>query len=97
MGYPINHSVEGSVRRRETTSSAKASPLTERILPEFGHRIAIDSREGVFVVLRTDAEKGTVDVLRVSGMRQIEAGIPLSSVRVLSSQNWGDLFEEIDG
>jgi hypothetical protein len=68
----------------------------EKALPQIGHRIAIDSREGVFIVLRTHADRGTVDVLRVSGMRQIEAGIPLSSVQVLSGQKWADLFEKID-
>ena len=96
MGPTIDHSVESNSYRREAAATAKTSAPAEKTLPQFGHRIAIDNREGVFIVLRTDAENGTVDVLRVSGVRQIEASIPLSSVRVLSSQNWGDLSEKID-
>jgi hypothetical protein len=92
----INPNIEGAVHGREVSASAKATPPAEKALPQFGHRIAIDSREGVFIVLRTHADRGTVDVLRVSGMRQIEAGIPLSSVQLLDGQKWSDLCQKID-
>lgn len=91
MGPTVNPTVEDNVLRREL--SVPAIPPAERVLPQFGHRIAIDSREGVFIVLRAYPDQGTVDVLRISGVRQIEAGIPVSSVRILSGQNSGDLLE----
>ena len=52
-----------------------------------GERIQIDGRDGVFVVLRTDEDRGTVDVLQISGLRQIVGGIPLGTVRVLDELN----------
>jgi hypothetical protein len=52
-----------------------------------GERIQIDGREGVFLVLRTDQDRRTVDLLQISGLRQIVGGIPLGSIRVLDDRN----------
>ena len=94
LGPFVNPVLKDHVLHREL--SVTASQAAERVAPQFGHRIAIDSREGVFIVLRVDPDHGTVDVLRITGMRQIEAGIPVSSVRILSGQNSGDLLENAD-
>lgn len=52
-----------------------------------GEGIQIAARDGLFVVLGTDVDRGTVDVLQMSGIRRIETGVPLSSVRVLKGLN----------
>ena len=48
----------------------------------------------MFVVLRTDPERGTVDVLQMSGIRQIEGGVPLGTVRILKDR---DPLAELQG
>ncbi|KAA6457524.1 hypothetical protein DYQ86_22090 [Acidobacteria bacterium AB60] len=67
------------------------SGASEGAVPAVGSRIRIEARDGVFVVLRTDLERGTVDVLQISGQRQIEGGIALNSVRVVTPALWMDL------
>jgi len=59
----------------------------DKKLPQVGQGIQIDARDGVFVVLRTDPERGTVDVLQMSGIRQIEGGVPLGTVRILKDRD----------
>lgn len=93
MGPTIHPEVEGDIYRRDVTVTSAPGQIA---VPLSGHRIEIDGREGVFIVLRTDAERETVDVLRITGMRQIEAGIPMASARLLARQNSVDPFEKID-
>ncbi len=61
-----------------------ATEIAEVTIPRVGQGVRIDARDDVFVVLRTDLDRGTADVLRVSGVRQIEGGIPLGMMRILS-------------
>lgn len=78
-------SVESAIRTGREVE-AKTASVELGGLPA-GERIQIDGREGVFVVLRTDEDRGTVDVLQISGLRQIVGGIPRGSVRVLNNRN----------
>lgn len=80
MASFVNRSVEsGDLCRPECSEDAT--------LPKVGEGIQIAARDGLFVVLGTDVDRGTVDVLRMSGIRRIETGVPLGSVRVLKGLN----------
>lgn len=83
MGKSRDLSVETGIRngREVEAKTAEVGGLPA------GERIQIDGREEVFVVLRTDQDRGTVDVLQISGLRQIVGGIPVGSVRVLNDRN----------
>ena len=88
MGLEVKQDVGGSVFREvELAGDTTGGETQDRELPQIGQGIQIDARDGVFVVLRTDAERGTVDVLQISGIRQIEGGIPLGSVRILKDHD----------
>jgi hypothetical protein len=85
LGKSRDLSVETGIRNgREVEAKTCSEELGG--LPA-GERIQIDGREEVFVVLRTDRDRRTVDVLQISGLRQIVGGIPLASVRVLNDRN----------
>ena len=77
--------MEGSIRNAREVETKTGSEELGGLLA--GERIQIDGREGVFVVLRTDQDQRTVDVLQISGLRQIVGGIPMGSVSVLSDLN----------
>ena len=84
----IKQDMEKSVSQRHESADDKAvSHGTGRKFPQVGQGIQIDQRDGVFVVLRTDSDRGTVDVLQMSGIRQIEGGVPLGTVRVLQGRD----------
>jgi hypothetical protein len=49
-----------------------------RTIPAVGNRVRVKARDGVFVVLRVDADAGTADVLRCdSRLRKVDSGVPL--------------------
>jgi hypothetical protein len=80
-----------------SSPDVEAASIEEIMVPHVGAGIHIDAREGVFVVLRTDVDRGTVDVLRVSGIRQIEGGVPLGSVRIVKGLNAIDQLRNLEG
>ena len=51
-----------------------------------GERVQIDGRDGIFVVLRVDTDRGAADLLLMSGVRRIESNIPLGTIHVLRDQ-----------
>jgi len=75
-----------SLRKRDLKDKTGGN-FAELAVPRIGDGIEIEARDGVFIVLRTDMERGTLDVLQLSGIRQIEGGVPLGSVRVLRGEN----------
>jgi len=83
LGPTVDQSVRSTLPKTLLDNKAAAGGLEEKRVPRVGEGVQIDARDGVFVVLRTDASRGTVDVLQVSGVRQIEGGVPIGSVRIL--------------
>jgi hypothetical protein len=70
----------------ESEVGREAGESKNREIPQVGQGVEIDARDEVFVVLRTDLERGTVDVLQMSGVRQIQGGVPLNTVRIKKEQ-----------
>jgi hypothetical protein len=60
-----------------------------------GQGVKITGRPGVYVVLRADAETGTADVLLISGIRQIESGVPLGLMHLLVDQQRADGWNKL--
>jgi hypothetical protein len=48
-----------------------------------GEWVKVTGKHGIYVVLRADAATGTADVLLISGVRQIESGVPLGLLHSL--------------
>ena len=73
-----------------TNVSADTSPSATQVShegachPLTGQFVRIVGRPGVYVVLRADSATGTADVLLMSSIRQIESGIPLGTLNLLS-------------
>ena len=80
MGPNLDQSSATSRRHPDDKTTVNREPVR---FPRVGEGVQIDARDGVFVVMRTDISGGTVDVLGMSGVRQIEGGVPVESVRIL--------------
>jgi len=62
-----------------------------RTMPMAGDKVRVKGQEGLFVVLRVDEAEQTADLLRFeSGVRAVDAGVPLSLV-----QPAGDYLPEL--
>lgn len=54
--------------------------------PAIGQKVHVDGRQGTFVVLGRNSEDETADILRVSGIRQIEGGVPFNTLGTIEEQ-----------
>lgn len=51
-----------------------------------GEHVQIDGLDGVYVVLRLDADREAADLLQISGARRIENNVSLQSIRSVRDQ-----------
>lgn len=87
MGLATSHQIHADNLAGNLECGSAVAAGQNREIPRIGQSVEIDDRDGMFVVLRTDIVGGTVDVLQMSGVRQIEGGVPLERVRLVKLQN----------
>ena len=87
LGSIVSTSVnKGAVPATEQKEQEQEKNDNFRRLPRVGEGVGIEARDGVFVVLCTDLDRGTAEVLQMSRIRRIERGIPLYAMRILNDR-----------
>jgi hypothetical protein len=48
-----------------------------------GKRVQVAGEEGEFMVIRVDRERRSADLMKMTGIRRVEEGVPLTALRVV--------------
>lgn len=83
MSSPIEDRIEILVLSSRSGKEDAASTGNPAVSPiHAGQHVCIEGRDEVFVVLRVDRKRHLADLLRLGAVHKVEAGVPLTLLRV---------------